>query len=84
MDISPFTHVAKLPGGALAGAPIGWLMLVSVLLAAVGLTGFRRRDIGSQLSSCPLRIASTSAVRPEVPHASIGPAVYLLSLILAT
>jgi ABC-2 type transport system permease protein len=46
MDVSPFTHVPKLPGGTLTGAPIGWLALVSVVLAAAGLTGFRRRDIG--------------------------------------
>jgi ABC-2 type transport system permease protein len=46
MDVSPFTHVPRLPGGALSGAPIGWLVLVSVVLAAAGLTGFRRRDIG--------------------------------------
>ncbi|HEX3591894.1 MAG TPA: ABC transporter permease [Pseudonocardiaceae bacterium] len=45
MDVSPFTHVPRLPGGTLAGAPIGWLVLVSVVLAAVGLAGFRRRDV---------------------------------------
>jgi ABC-2 type transport system permease protein len=46
MDVSPFTHVPKLPGGHVTGAPIGWLVLVSVLLAVAGLVGFRRRDIG--------------------------------------
>jgi ABC-2 type transport system permease protein len=46
MDVSPFTHAPKLPGGPLTGAPLGWLVLVSVLLATVGLVGFRRRDIG--------------------------------------
>ncbi|HEX5401016.1 MAG TPA: ABC transporter permease [Pseudonocardiaceae bacterium] len=46
MDISPFTHVPRLPGGALAGAPIGWLLVVSVALTVVGLVGWRRRDVG--------------------------------------
>jgi ABC-2 type transport system permease protein len=46
LDVSPFTHVPKLPVGAVFGAPTGWLLGVSVLLAAVGLVGVRRRDIG--------------------------------------
>lgn len=46
MDVSPFTHVPRLPGGTLTGAPIGWLLGVAVVLAAAGLVGFRRRDIG--------------------------------------
>jgi ABC-2 type transport system permease protein len=46
MDISPFTHVPKLPGGQLTGAPIGWLLVACVVLAVAGLIGFRRRDIG--------------------------------------
>jgi ABC-2 type transport system permease protein len=46
MDVSPFTHVPKLPGGQLTAAPIGWLVGVSVVLAVIGLIGFRRRDMG--------------------------------------
>jgi ABC-2 type transport system permease protein len=46
MDVSPFTHVPKLPGGQLTGAPIGWLVAVSVVLTGIGLIGFRRRDVG--------------------------------------
>ncbi|HEX4721389.1 MAG TPA: ABC transporter permease [Pseudonocardiaceae bacterium] len=46
MDVSPFTHVPKLPGGQFTGTPIGWLLVVSVVLAVAGLIGFRRRDIG--------------------------------------
>jgi ABC-2 type transport system permease protein len=45
-DISPFTHVPKLPGGTVSGAPLTWLALIAVLLAAAGLAGLRRRDIG--------------------------------------
>ncbi len=45
MDISPYTHVPRLPGGLFSGAPIGWLILVAAVLAVVGLAGFRRRDV---------------------------------------
>ncbi len=45
-DISPFTHVPKLPGGAVSAAPLAWLAVAAVALAAVGLAGLRRRDIG--------------------------------------
>jgi len=46
MDVSPFTHVPKLPGGQFTGTPIGWLLVVGIVLAVAGLVGFRRRDIG--------------------------------------
>jgi ABC-2 type transport system permease protein len=45
-DISPFTHVPKLPGGTVAAAPLVWLAAVALALAAAGLAGLRRRDIG--------------------------------------
>jgi ABC-2 type transport system permease protein len=50
LDVSPFTHVPKLPGAAVTppatGAPLLWLSLAAVALAAAGLAGLRRRDIG--------------------------------------
>ena len=50
LDISPFAHVPKLPGAEVTlhttGAPLLWLALAAVALAAVGLAGLRRRDIG--------------------------------------
>jgi ABC-2 type transport system permease protein len=44
--ISPFSHVPKLPGAAFTAAPLLWLALAALALAAVGLAGLRRRDIG--------------------------------------
>lgn len=46
MDISPFTHVPKLPGTAFAATPVIALTVVAVLVAAAGFAAFRRRDIG--------------------------------------
>ncbi len=46
LDISPFTHVPKLPGGTVTAAPLAWLSVIAVALAALGLAGLRRRDIG--------------------------------------
>lgn len=45
LDIAPFTHVPKLPGGELTLAPLLWLTAIAVALAAAGFTAFRRRDI---------------------------------------
>ncbi len=46
LDISPFTHVPKLPGGVVHATPLVWLGLVAVVLAGAGLGGFRFRDVG--------------------------------------
>ncbi len=50
LDISPFTHVPKLPGAAVTmrttGTPLLWLSLAALALATAGLAGLRRRDIG--------------------------------------
>jgi ABC-2 type transport system permease protein len=46
MDLSPFTHLPKLPGGTITATPIIWLVVVAAALTATGLTAFRRRDIG--------------------------------------
>jgi ABC-2 type transport system permease protein len=45
-DISPFTHVPKLPGGTVSAVPLTWLAAIAVALAMAGLVGLRRRDIG--------------------------------------
>ena len=44
-DISPFTHVPKLPGGTFTATPLVWLLVVAVALTAAGLAGLRRRDL---------------------------------------
>ena len=45
LDISPFTHVPKLPGGTVSAAPLLWLCLAALAFSAVGLAALRRRDI---------------------------------------
>jgi putative exporter of polyketide antibiotics len=45
LDVSPFTHVPKVPGAAVTATPLVWLAAVAVALAAAGLIGLRRRDI---------------------------------------
>lgn len=46
VDLSPFAHVPKLPGAQVSATPLVWLTVVAVALAAAGLAGFRRRDLG--------------------------------------
>lgn len=45
LDISPFTHVPRIPGADLAVAPLAWLGLLAAALTVAGLAGFRRRDV---------------------------------------
>jgi len=45
-DISPFSHVPKLPGGTVSAAPLIWLCVAALALGGAGLAGLRRRDIG--------------------------------------
>jgi ABC-2 type transport system permease protein len=45
LDLSPFTHIPHLPGSPAVATPFIVLTLVSAALAAIGLTGLRRRDI---------------------------------------
>ncbi|MYT30834.1 MULTISPECIES: exporter of polyketide antibiotics [unclassified Streptomyces] len=46
LDLSPFGHLPKLPGGAVTAAPFLWLTALTVVLISAGLAGLRRRDIG--------------------------------------
>jgi ABC-2 type transport system permease protein len=46
MDVSPFSHTPRLPGGTVEATPLVALTLIAAALVVVGLTSFRRRDIG--------------------------------------
>ena len=45
MDISPYAHVPKLPGGQMTVMPLVWLAVIALVLTVAGVAGFRRRDI---------------------------------------
>ena len=45
LDVSPFTHTPRLPGGELSWTPLVALTLVAAAMAAAGLAGLRRRDV---------------------------------------
>lgn len=46
LDVSPFTHAPRLPGGTADVAALAWLCVIGVALCALGLAALRRRDIG--------------------------------------
>ena len=46
MDVSPFAHVPRMPGGDFAIAPMLWLTAIAAGLIVIGLAGLRRRDVG--------------------------------------
>ncbi|MGW0812392.1 ABC transporter permease [Streptomyces viridiviolaceus] len=45
LDVSPFGHLPKLPGGGMSWAPVLVLTSVAVVLVSAGLAGLRRRDV---------------------------------------
>jgi ABC-2 type transport system permease protein len=45
LDVSPFSHIPKLPGHDLTLTPLVWLSAMLLALGAVGLMAFRRRDM---------------------------------------
>jgi ABC-2 type transport system permease protein len=46
LDISPFTHAPRLPGGAVSTEAILLLSVIALSLFVIGLAALRRRDIG--------------------------------------
>jgi ABC-2 type transport system permease protein len=45
MNLSPYAHVPRLPGGEFSAVPVVSLTLLGAALLVVGLVGFRRRDV---------------------------------------
>jgi ABC-2 type transport system permease protein len=45
LDISPFTHIPRVPGADVTATPLVWLLAVAVVVGVAGLAGFRRRDV---------------------------------------
>ncbi|WP_019631923.1 ABC transporter permease [Actinomadura atramentaria] len=45
LDVSPFTHVPKLPARPVEWTPLAWLTGAAAVLTAAGLAGLRRRDL---------------------------------------
>jgi ABC-2 type transport system permease protein len=46
MDLSPFAHTPRIPGGELQVVPLLGLLTVAAALIAVGAVGFHQRDVG--------------------------------------
>jgi ABC-2 type transport system permease protein len=46
LDLSPFSHLPRLPGGELSPVPLLMLTTIAAVLLTAGLYGFRRRDVG--------------------------------------
>ena len=46
LDVSPFTHAPRLPGGAVSATALAWLCVTGIGLCALGLAALRRRDVG--------------------------------------
>ncbi|MFD5123197.1 ABC transporter permease [Streptomyces sp. NPDC058385] len=47
MNLSPFGHLPKLPGGEMAWTPVLTLLAIAAVFVAAGLTGLRRRDLSN-------------------------------------
>ncbi|MFI7131610.1 hypothetical protein ACIBQ1_38450 [Nonomuraea sp. NPDC050153] len=46
LDLSPFSHLPRLPGGEVSLAPLATLTAIALALVSAGLYGLRRRDLG--------------------------------------
>jgi ABC-2 type transport system permease protein len=48
LDLTPYTHIPKVPGGVFHWTPLVWMTAVAAVLTAAGLVGFGRRDVSSE------------------------------------
>jgi hypothetical protein len=78
LDISPFTHVPRLPGGTVSASPLLWLSVTAVILGGTGLAALRRRDIGSALSRSPALALFRQRAARRSPHRRGGSATLRL------
>jgi ABC-2 type transport system permease protein len=45
LDLTPYAHLPHVPGEEFRATPVVWLLAIDVVLIAVGLIAFRRRDL---------------------------------------
>ena len=45
LDLTPYGHLHHVPGEQFRATPVAWLLIVDLVLFAVGLAAFRRRDL---------------------------------------
>ena len=47
MDLSPYAHVPRIPGGQVQAAPLLVLSAIAMALIAIGIAAFARRDVAA-------------------------------------
>ncbi|MEY9860395.1 ABC-2 type transport system permease protein [Catenulispora sp. GAS73] len=47
LDLTPYTHIPKVPGGVFHWTPLVWMTAVAAVLTVAGLVGVQRRDVSS-------------------------------------
>jgi ABC-2 type transport system permease protein len=45
LDLEPYTHTPLVDGGDFTALPLLWLLVIDVVLIAIGVLAFRRRDL---------------------------------------
>lgn len=47
LDLTPYSHIPKVPGGVFHWTPLVWMTAVAAVLTVAGLVGVQRRDVSS-------------------------------------